>query len=87
MEEIIGLSKSKVEFEEIWKRFHCALFVVLLIYGLYYTAEKYERIISETGRSVESKDENRGSEWDRGLKGFRCGNVDLTGSSFRAGQI
>ena len=45
MEEIIGLSKSKVEFEEIWKRFHCALFVVLLIYGLYYTAEKYERIL------------------------------------------
>ena len=30
MEEIIGLSKSKVELEEIWKRFHCALFVVLL---------------------------------------------------------
>lgn len=45
MEEIIGLSKSKVEFEEIWKRFYCALFVVLLIYGLYYTAEKYERIL------------------------------------------
>lgn len=45
MEEIIGLSKSKVEFEEIWKRFHCALLIVLLIYGLYYTAEKYERIL------------------------------------------
>lgn len=45
MEEIIGLSRNKVDFEELWKRFHCVLFVVLLVYGLYYTAEKYERIL------------------------------------------
>lgn len=68
MEEIIGLSKSKVELEEIWKRFHCALFVVLLIYGLYYTAEKYERILVRPDEAWKVRTRTEAVDGTRDLK-------------------